>query len=65
MFTTQEKNIPIVFFYDNMQEDYHRSSDDAHEINFEKILKVCSLVYQIASDVANFEHRLIVDKKYE
>lgn len=59
------KNIPIVFFYDNMQEDYHRSSDDAHKINFEKILKVCNLVYQIASDVANLENRLIVDKKYE
>lgn len=59
------KNIPIVFFYDYMREDYHRSTDDSHKINFGKILKVCSLVYKIAYDVSNLDHRLIVDRNFE
>lgn len=59
------KNIPIVFFYDYMKEDYHRASDDVEKINYEKILKVCNLIYQIAIDVANLNHRLIVDGKFD
>ncbi|OGU72850.1 MAG: hypothetical protein A2V93_01760, partial [Ignavibacteria bacterium RBG_16_34_14] len=55
--------IPIVFFYDNMLEDYHKHSDEMDKINFEKIRKTAILVYNIALRTANLDQRLIIDNK--
>ena len=59
------KGIPIVFFYDYMMQDYHKPTDDVDKINFEKILKTVKLVYNIGLEIANLDHRLVVDKKEE
>ncbi|PKL84262.1 MAG: hypothetical protein CVV24_00865 [Ignavibacteriae bacterium HGW-Ignavibacteriae-3] len=59
------KGIPIVFFFDDMTVDYHKSTDDVEKINFEKILKVVKLTSDITLGVANLDHKLIVDKKNE
>ncbi len=51
-------DIPIVFFYDYMMEDYHKPTDDIEKINFEKIKKTSILTYYIAlkaSKVDKFE----------
>lgn len=56
-------NIPIVFFYDYMNEDYHQAGDESHKINFNKIKKITQLTYRIAVKTANLGHRLAVDKK--
>jgi hypothetical protein len=57
-----KRNIPVVFFYDHMLEDYHKPTDDVEKINFDKIEKVSSLITELALRVANLDHRLIVDK---
>jgi len=58
-------NIPIVFFYDHMTEDYHQPTDDVDKINFEKIEKVSTLITELALRIANLDHKLIVDKTEE
>jgi hypothetical protein len=60
-----KQNIPIVFFYDHMTEDYHKPTDDVDKINFEKLEKISTLITEIALRIANLDHRLKVDKKTE
>ncbi|MEE9572681.1 MAG: M28 family peptidase, partial [Candidatus Neomarinimicrobiota bacterium] len=60
-----KQNIPIVFFYDHMTEDYHKPTDDVDKINFEKIEKVSTLITELALRIANLDHKLILDKKVE
>jgi Zn-dependent M28 family amino/carboxypeptidase len=57
-----KRNIPVVFFYDHMLEDYHKPTDDVEKINFDKIEKIVSLITELALRVSNLGHRLIVDK---
>jgi hypothetical protein len=57
-----KRNIPVVFFYDHMLEDYHKPTDDVEKINFAKIEKISTLITELALRVANLDHRLIVDK---
>jgi len=58
-----KQNIPIVFFYDHMTEDYHKPTDDVKKINFEKIEKVSTLITELALRIANLDHKLILDIK--
>ena len=60
-----KQNIPIVFFYDHMTEDYHKPTDDVEKINFEKIEKVSTLITELALRIANLDHKLKLDKKVE
>ncbi len=55
-------NIPIVFFFDGMEEDYHKITDDIERINFRKIEKVSRLATKIILRIANREERLKVDR---
>ncbi|MCF8241317.1 MAG: M20/M25/M40 family metallo-hydrolase [Melioribacteraceae bacterium] len=59
------RNIPIVFFYDYMQTDYHKATDTVEKINFEKIYKVTKLVGGIAVKIANKESRLALNEAEE
>jgi hypothetical protein len=54
--------IPVVFFTDNMQADYHQPTDDYEKIDFKKIKKVSKLVYGIVETLVNLEHRLVIDQ---
>lgn len=56
------KGIPIVFFYDKMTVDYHKPTDTADKINYDKIYKVTQLVENLALRIANLDHKLKVDK---
>jgi len=60
-----KQNIPIVFFYDHMTEDYHKPTDDVDKINFEKLEKISTLITELALRVANLDHRLKVDNPLE
>ena len=60
-----KKGIPVVFFFDDMTADYHKPTDDVEKINFEKILKTVNLSSNLVVDIANLDHKLVVDKKPE
>ena len=53
-----KRDIPIVFFYDHMEQDYHKPTDDVDKINFNKIAKITDLVYNILLRVSNLDHEL-------
>jgi peptidase M28-like protein len=56
------KGIPIIFFFDGVHEDYHRASDTADKIDYEKMEKVTRTIYMTAWEIANRAARLKVDK---
>jgi peptidase M28-like protein/PDZ domain-containing protein len=51
------KNIPVLFFFTNVHEDYHRPGDDWEKINFAGEREIARLVFEIADDVGNAEAR--------
>ncbi len=56
------KGIPIIFFFDGVHEDYHRKSDTADKIDYQKMEKVTRTIYMTAWEIANRAARLKVDK---
>jgi len=56
------KGIPIAFFYDYMNKDYHKPTDTVDRINFDKIVKVADLIYNLTLKISNLDHKLTVDK---
>jgi hypothetical protein len=61
-FNYARKGIPIIFFFDGVHEDYHRASDTADKIDYEKMQKVARTIYMTAWEIANRPARLKVDK---
>jgi len=41
------KDIPVLFFFTGLHEDYHKPSDDADKINYEGELQVVRLVFEV------------------
>lgn len=56
-----KRGIPVVFFFDEMTEDYHKPTDDVEKINFNKLKKMSILTAEIALETANLSQRLIID----
>jgi hypothetical protein len=51
-------NVPIVFFFTGVHEDYHKSGDDVEKILFPKYSKISQYIFYIAWEVANRQKRL-------
>jgi hypothetical protein len=56
-----ERGIPAVFFFSGTHADYHRTSDTAEKINYEKMARIGQLVFHTAWELANREKRIEVD----
>jgi Zn-dependent M28 family amino/carboxypeptidase len=54
--------IPITFFSTGGHRDYHQVTDEPQYIDYQQLARVATLVYDVASRVANLDHRLVVDK---
>ncbi|HEY5823372.1 MAG TPA: M28 family peptidase [Cyclobacteriaceae bacterium] len=57
------KNVPIIFYFDGIHEDYHAPSDQIDKIEFDLLMKRAQTVFYTAWEIANRETRLVVDKK--
>lgn len=53
------KDIPVMFVFTGVHEDYHTPQDDAHLINYEGEKVVADLVYDVAFDIANQTDALV------
>jgi len=51
------KGVPILFFFNGTHADYHRPSDSADKIDFEKESRIVKLVFYLGLDVANAADR--------
>jgi hypothetical protein len=54
--------IPIAFFTTGNHRDYHQVTDEPQYIDYDKLAHVSQFVYDIATTVANLDHRVVVDK---
>ncbi|MCB0460755.1 MAG: M28 family peptidase [Flavobacteriaceae bacterium] len=58
-----KNNIPIIFYFNGVHEDYHKPTDTPDKINYDLLQKRAQLVFYTAWEIANRENRLTVDKK--
>lgn len=58
-----KNNVPIVFYFDGIHEDYHKPSDEISKIDFDLLAKRGKIVFYTAWELANRENRIVVDKK--
>jgi hypothetical protein len=54
--------IPITFITTGGHSDYHQLTDEPQYINYPKIVAVANLVADVATHIANLDHRVVVDK---
>lgn len=60
-----KNNIPVIFYFTGVHPDYHKPTDDADKINYEKTEKITKLIYHTAWELVNREDRIVVDKAEE
>ena len=58
-----KNNIPVIFYFNGLHEDYHKTTDTIEKINFQKIETIARLVFLTAWELANRDKRIVVDKK--
>jgi hypothetical protein len=58
-----KKNIPIIFYFDGIHEDYHKPSDEIDKIEFDLLTKRAQCIFYTAWEIANRENRIMPDKK--
>ena len=58
-----KNNIPIIFYFNGVHQDYHKSTDTADKIRYDLLQKRTQLVFYTAWKIANRDNRLVVDKK--
>lgn len=57
-----KNNIPIIFYFDGIHNDYHQVTDEVSKINFELLAKRTKLIFYTAWEIANREKRLVLDR---
>ncbi len=57
-----KNDIPVIFYFTGIHEDYHKPTDTIDKIEFEMLQKRAQLVYYTAWMIANREERIVVDK---
>jgi Zn-dependent M28 family amino/carboxypeptidase len=55
-------NIPSVFLFNGVHDDYHQATDEVEKIEFDALTKRTQLAFAIAWELANRKDRPIVDK---
>jgi hypothetical protein len=56
-----KNQIPVIFYFNGVHEDYHRPTDTVDKILFEKMEKIARLVFYTTWELANREERIVVD----
>lgn len=56
-----KNNIPIIFYFNGIHEDYHKITDTPDKIEYDLMVKRAQLIFYTAWEVANRENRISVD----
>lgn len=56
-----KNNIPVIFYFTGVHEDYHQPTDTVDKIMFQKMQKIARLIFHTAWEIANRDARLEVD----
>lgn len=57
-----KNNIPIIFYFNGVHDDYHQPTDTIDKIEFDLLTRRAKLVYYTAWVLANRNDRLVVDR---
>ncbi|RDK87124.1 M28 family metallopeptidase [Marinirhabdus gelatinilytica] len=57
-----KNNIPIIFYFNGVHEDYHKPTDTPDKIEYELMEKRAKLIFHTAWEIANQEERITADK---
>lgn len=57
-----KNNIPVIFYFSGVHEDYHRPGDDAEKIHYDKTAEIGQLVFYTAWQLVNQDKRIEVDR---
>lgn len=57
-----KNNIPVIFYFTGVHEDYHKPGDDADKILYPKMAEIGKLVFHTAWYLANMDDRIKVDR---
>jgi len=57
-----KNNIPIIFYFDGIHEDYHKPSDEIEKIEFDLLTKRTQCIFYTAWEIANRAERITPDK---
>ena len=57
-----KNNIPVIFYFSGVHEDYHRPGDDPEKIHYEKTAEIGQLVFYTAWQLANQAKRIELDR---
>lgn len=55
-------NVPIIFYFNGVHDDYHRPTDTVDKIEFDLLQKRTQLVFYTSWVIANRDRRLVIDK---
>ncbi len=58
-----KNNIPIIFYFNGIHDDYHRVTDTIEKLAFDKMENITKLVFYTAWEVANRNEKIKVDLK--
>ena len=57
-----KNNIPVIFYFNGVHEDYHKVTDTVEKIDFNKIETITRLVFLTAWELANRDERIQLNK---
>ena len=57
-----KNNIPVIFYFNGVHEDYHKVTDTVEKIDFNKIQTIARLVFLTAWELANRDERIQLNK---
>ena len=57
-----KKNIPSIFYFSGIHEDYHKHTDTTEKLVYEKVEKTARLIFYTAWELSNAESRPKLDK---
>ncbi len=57
-----KNNVPVIFYFNGVHEDYHRPTDTPDKIDYKILAKRAQLIFATAWELANAENKPVVDK---
>ena len=56
-----KNNIPVIFYFSGVHEDYHKPTDDVEKILFPKMVQISRLIFHTAWELANRNQKPAID----
>ena len=58
-----KNNVPIIFYFNGVHEDYHKMTDTPDKIEYDLMAKRAKLIFLTAWEIANRDQRIALNKK--